>query len=517
MASEPRHLNPLLVVALVIPIAVATVPLMSLLLSAVVSDGPHQSVDLQFPLYMVLPFAALLGSIALMPFAPHDVLHWWENNLNRLLIAVVLAIPIIVYMYATFGAHDTNIAMTYALEEYISFIVLLFTLYTISGGLHLQGNLKGTPLVNVTYLAIGTVLASAVGTTGASMLLIRPVLSSNKERAYVTHIYVFFIFLVSNIGGSLTPLGDPPLFLGFLRGVPFFWTLELLLPWAIASSVLLAIFFAVDKFYYAKENQANLTRDKSEAVPLRILGLEHAALLAAVIAVVLVTPALEHKLGGLSGHAKLWWVRDGFMVTLALISLKTGRPEIRWQKNGFNFHAMGEVAALFLGIFICMIPALAILKTNGKAGNIRIGEVAIEEPIHFMWATGICSALLDNAPTYLVYVSVAQGVLENKNAESLKKTGVPLTFKESERVEVYPYKPETLNLPNIYLLAISLGAVFFGALTYIGNAPNFMVNAICVSEGVSMPSFISYIGWSVLFLGPVYVLITYTTFVLGFH
>lgn len=505
--AEPKELHAFSVIAGVVLGALLIVPLVSFAISAMYGSGHHELPAMHYPFFMLVPFAILLLTIALMPFAPHEVLHWWENNFNRLVVAVVLAIPVLLFTFAKFGAHDAWAAVWHSLKEYISFVALLFTLYTISGGIHLQGNLPGTPVINTLFLLVGTVLASLIGTTGASMLLIRPLLSTNKERKHTTHIYVFFIFLVSNIGGSLTPLGDPPLFLGFLRGVPFFWTLKLTPMYLMASGILLLIFFIFDTVQYGKETKEDLEIDEADVVPLKILGLEHALLLAAAIFLIIVTPRVEHAMSSPGRHFEMWWLRDALMVGMALFSLGLGAPEIRYKKNGFNFHAMGEVAALFLGIFICMIPALAILKKSGKEGKIPVSN-----PAEFLWATGLCSACLDNAPTYLVYVSVAQGVMTKKNENWQKEHGENLNFQFHDKHEVYPFEKEHLNLPEIYLLAISVGAVFFGALTYIGNAPNFMVNAICVGNGVEMPSFLGYMKWSLTILLPVYALVTWVFF-----
>jgi Na+/H+ antiporter NhaD/arsenite permease-like protein len=507
MSRQPKQLNPLLIVAIGAPLAILLIPLLSIGIGLLYTHGEHHAPQLAFPFFMLVPFSILLLTIAFMPFAPHRLLHWWEENKNRLVVALGLSIPVVIYMYASFGAHNAWAAIWHSLEEYISFVALLFTLYTISGGIHLQGNLEGTPVINTTFLAIGTLLASVVGTTGASMLLIRPLLTTNSERKHTRHIYVFFIFLVSNIGGSLTPLGDPPLFLGFLRGVPFMWTLNLFPMWAFASVILLVIFFIWDTVAIKKEKKKDILRDETDVVPLKLLGLEHALLLGAAIVLILVTPTLEKMGSHGDHHLKLWWIRDGLMVALALFSLKTGVPEIRYKKNGFNFHAMGEVAALFLGIFLCMIPALSILKENGKAG-----QIPVKTPASFLWATGLCSGFLDNAPTYLVYVAVGEGIMDKNNEDSLKEKGVPYSVGEGENKETYPFKKEHLGLPEVYLLAVSVGAVFFGAFSYIGNAPNFMVKAICEGNGQEMPTFVGYLAWSVGILLPVYALVTFVFF-----
>lgn len=509
-SRNPKKVSPLLMVALGLPLAILAVPLTLGLISLVssfaeaflYSHGHHAVKHVDFPLIMVAPFAALLLSIALMPFAPPKVHHWWEENKNRLIVALGLALPVVIYMYATEDSADASANLWHSVQEYISFVALLFALYTISGGIHLQGNLVGTPVVNSIFLAVGTILASVVGTTGASMLLIRPMLSTNRERKHVTHIYVFFIFLVSNIGGSLTPLGDPPLFLGFLRGVPFFWTLALTPMWAFTSVLLLALFFAVDTVFYRRETKADLIRDEMEYVPLRILGKRHAYYLIGVIALIILTPEVEKSFSHGEHTLNLWWIRDGLMTTMALMSLRTGDPEVRYTKNRFNFHAIGEVAALFIGIFICMIPALSILEDNGKRG-----KLPVETPAQFLWATGVSSGFLDNAPTYLVFVKIGNGVMDNKAGGEVEP-GDEVTVRDTK----YIIKKETLDLPQEYLLAISVGAVFFGALSYIGNAPNFMVSAICVGEGVRMPSFLGYLKWSFGILLPVYVIVTLVFF-----
>jgi len=494
-----RRISAIPLLLLAVPLALLAVPITSLVLSSMYGSGHELHQHLHFPVYMVVPFAALLLAIALMPLAPEKVHHWWEENQNRLLVALGLGAPVVLYMVVMFGGHAAAQAVWHAIKEYISFVALLFTLYTIAGGIHLQGNLVGTPRINTIFLAIGTVLASVIGTTGAAMVLVRPMLRTNSERRHTVHIFIFFIFLVANIGGSLTPLGDPPLFLGFLRGVPFFWTLALTPMWLTAGGILLTIFYCLDRFvYYPRESAADIAHDEMDYVPLRLLGKHNILYLGAAIAAILLTPTLEHLLSSPGHHIELWWVRDAVMVSLALMSMKTTPAAIRYEKNQFNFYAMGEVAALFLGIFICMIPALSILNQAG-----RDGAIPVKQPAHFLWATGVCSGFLDNAPTYLVFVSVAQGVVE-KQKSLAEAGGAPLKIGS----ETYPFPKKQLGLPQNFLLAIAVGSVFFGALTYIGNAPNFMVNAICVEQGIPMPSFLGYLKWSVCVLVPVYLLVT---------
>jgi Na+/H+ antiporter NhaD/arsenite permease-like protein len=388
-----------------------------------------------------------------------------------------------------FGAWEPLIE---SLEEYFSFIVLLFALFVISGGIYLEGDLEATPKINTIFLGIGSVLANFVGTTGASMLLIRPVLKTNSERYNTSHIPVFFIFVVSNIGGSLLPIGDPPLFLGYLQGIPFFWTLHLVAPWALSIGILLTIFYIWDRRAYSRETEFALKEDRSEYQPLKLKGALNFLWLAGVLAaVIFITPSLLEQWG--FTHGPLMFVREYVMLGMAILSLVLSplSSEMR-QKNNFTFAPILEVAYLFIGIFIAVVPALQILKTQGQA-------LGVTEPWQFFWATGLLSSVLDNAPTYLTFLSLAEGLA-------------------AESPDVYTNLIPLQNavVPQVLLSAISLGAVFMGAMTYIGNGPNFMVKAIADEWGYKMPDFLSYIiRYSLPILLPIFVLVTILSMLVG--
>ena len=402
------------------------------------------------PLYTVLPFLAMLLAIALFPlWLPH----WWESNRSKLAVAAVLGAPVLVLYLARQPG-----ALVHMAADYVSFIILLAGLYVIAGGVLLTGDLEATPLVNTAFLATGSLLASLVGTTGASMLLIRPLLQTNRERARVTHTVVFFIFLVSNIGGMLTPLGDPPLFLGYLQGVPFAWTLRLWPPWLTMTASLLLLYYVWDTRHHAHETRAALRRDRTQIEPLRIRGALNGLWLAGVVAAV----ALLHAP-----------VRELAILALAGISLWRTPKAIR-RANQFTAAPMVEVAVLFLGIFLTMIPALELLHMRG-------GELGVREPWQFFWTAGTLSSFLDNAPTYLAFLALAQSL------------GLPA---------------QVVGVPHVILAAISVGAVAMGANTYIGNAPNFMVKAIAEAAGVRMPSFFGYMAYSGAVLLPLFAIVT---------
>jgi Na+/H+ antiporter NhaD/arsenite permease-like protein len=349
-------------------------------------------------------------------------------------------------------------ALLHVLEEYVSFILLLGALYAIAGGIRLSGDLQATPLTNTVFLATGSALASLIGTTGASMLLVRSLLETNRERVRVTHTVIFFIFLVSNIGGLLTPVGDPPLLLGYLNGVPFLWTLRLWPYWLAAVGSLLLIYFVWDSMEYGRETVASIRRDRWAVRPLRLEGRLNALALLAVVATIALLRAP--------------W-REVAVASLAALSLWR-TPRRIYQANGFSAGPILEVATLFLGIFLTMMPALDLLRSSGSRLN-------VSAPWQFFWATGLLSSLLDNAPTYLVFLALAQGL------------GLP---------------DEVAGVSHAALAAISVGAVFMGALTYIGNAPNFMVRAIAVQSGVKMPTFLGYLAYSALVLLPFFAVLT---------
>ncbi len=447
------------------------------------AHGGHPNLGTQLPLWTAIPFAGILLSIALFPLlAPH----FWHKHFPKVSAfwALVFAVPFVLVFK---GDAIYEILHIY-LIDYIPFIILLGALFTASGGILLRGTPAGTPKVNLIFLVIGTALASMIGTTGASMLLIRPLLRANAKRRTRVHIVVFFIFLVSNIGGSLTPVGDPPLFLGFLHGVPFFWTLNLFPHMAFVVVLLLAIFFLWDTILYRRDQAAQEHDVPYE--PLRLEGAHNFIFLAGVVGGVIMSglwkPGEINVLGVHMGIQNI--VRDLLLISMGVLGYVTTKAQTR-KDNEFTWFPIQEVAYLFAGIFMTIIPALAILKAGehgALAGLIR----SVEEPWHYFWVTGGLSSFLDNAPTYLTFFNSALGKFY---------AGVP----EHEAVT-------RLIADNvIYLKAISIGAVFMGANTYIGNAPNFMVRSIAEESGVPMPSFFGYfLKYAVLILLPLFVLVT---------
>lgn len=430
--------------------------------------------------WMVLPFALLLLCIALLPiFAGH----FWHSNLRKAIVSIVLAVPVVAYLYwhqRTTGEPAIG-ALKHALQEYFDFIVLLASLYTVAGGIALTGYLRPSPRLNVILLLMGAVLANFIGTTGASMVLIRPYLRMNLERRFRAHLPIFFIFIVSNLGGLLTPLGDPPLFLGFLRGVDFFWTMRLLPHWAVALGLTLGIFFIWDKILFSREKFTSELPPTDE--PPRLRGLINLVLLVGIVlSVLLESPALTRSLGvdnlliGWLGQPSLSSPYGSFVrIGIAVLSLLLTPRSVR-EANDFNWEAIIEVAVLFIGIFITMVPALELLKAQ---------QLGISRPWEYFWATGILSSFLDNAPTYLAFATMAAGTA--------------------------PLASLTVSQPLI-LEAISVGAVFMGANTYIGNGPNFMVKAISDGMGYRTPSFFGYMAYSGMILVPIFVLITFFFF-----
>ena len=429
-----------------------------------------------------IPFAGILLSIATGPlFFPHV----WEHHYGK--IAAFWAALVVLPMVLGFGFGTALGAVLHTLLlEYMSFIILLFALFTISGGILVAGNIHGTPLVNCGLLLIGAIMASIVGTTGASMILIRPIIRANDNRRHNAHVIVFFIFLVSNIGGSLTPLGDPPLFLGFLRGVDFFWTTtHMLAPAGLLTLIVLGVFYVLDSWLHKRDDQRPAVPDPTPDSRVRIRGLANVPLLGGVIAAILMSgfwkPGIEFTVHGI--HLELQnLLRDAVIVVLALVSLVVSRREYR-EANGFNWEPIREVAKLFAGIFICIIPVIAILQAGldgAFAPLVSLVTAANGAPndMAYFWLTGILSSFLDNAPTYIVFFELAGG------------------------------DPQVLMTTlSRTLLAISAGAVFMGANTYIGNAPNFMVYAIARSAGVAMPSFFGYMLWSGAVLIPAFLIV----------
>jgi Na+/H+ antiporter NhaD/arsenite permease-like protein len=438
-------------------------------------------------LLWALPFAGILLSIATGPLLYP---HFWEHHYGKM--TAVWSALAIVPMALSFGTETTVGAVLHTvLLEYMSFIILLFALFTISGGILVAGNIHGTPAMNALLLVIGACLASVVGTTGASMIMIRPMIRANDNRPFNAHVIVFFIFLVSNIGGALTPLGDPPLFVGFLRGVDFFWTTTNL--WTetlMVGGIVLAAFIVIDVVLHIREEGMPKIKDPTPDTKVRIRGLANIPLLAGVIAAILMSaiwkPGTAFTIEGVEVELKNL-VRDGAIVALALISLYITRKEYR-RANGFNWGPILEVAKLLAGIFICIIPVIAILRAGldgALAPLVALVTGPAGGPNHFayFWMTGILSSFLDNAPTYLVFFELAGG------------------------------DPEVLMTTlGTTLAAISAGAVFMGANTYIGNAPNFMVYAIARQQGVRMPSFFGYMLWSGAVLIPVFIIVSAIAF-----
>ena len=447
----------------------------------------------KLPIWSIIPFVGILLSIAIFPLVldSHFLVH--HGGKMSLVWALAFAIP---YLIAFQGEAFYDILHIY-LIDYIPFIILLWGLFTVAGGILVRGTLRGTPLVNTLLLLIGTAIASWVGTTGASMLLIRPLIRANAYRQSKVHLVIFFIFLVSNIGGSLTPLGDPPLFLGFLHNVPFFWTTTALFPHMLFISVILIVlFFVLDTFMFKREG--GVVPDDGTNEPIRVDGLFNLVFLLGIVAAVLMSGSFKWGEVNIFGVHVYWQniARDVLIVVMGLLSLRFTpfSGELR-QENEFSWEPIEEVAKVFAGIFMTIIPALAILKA-GENGALSGLIGAIKEPMHYFWITGILSSFLDNAPTYLTFFNTALGKLHLTEAMIPEILSGQLTG------------PEHLEFVKL-LTAISVGAVFMGANTYIGNAPNFMVKAIAEQSGIRMPSFFGYMLWSVVILVPLFVIVTF--------
>lgn len=449
------------------------------------------------PYWSVDPFIGILLSIALIPlFRPH----WWEKNMGK--VSAFWIVAFLVPFTQEYGGWIAAYkAMHIIVLDYIPFIILVGTLFVISGGIVVRGTMRGTPLVNGGMLMTGTLLASCIGTTGASMLLIRPLIRAIKNRKWKVHTIVFFIFMVSNIGGALTPLGDPPLFLGFLHGVPFFWTMRLALPMGLSILILISLYLLIDWILYKREKEGSdveeaAVEDKGDKQPISIVGTHNLIFLAGVVGAVILGGIFNKSplfVDQVTGSARgilllsqpdhqlvLPWanlIRDGIILLMAWLSLRSTSQKLR-EENFFTWGPITEVAVLFAGIFLTMIPALEILQARG-------GEFGVSTPAQFFWATGVLSSFLDNAPTYLTFLSLAGG----------------LGMTEGVATDLGTVAPSIL-------MAISCGAVFMGANSYIGNAPNFMVRSIAEENGIKMPSFFGYMGWSVAILIPIFLLNT---------
>ena len=435
----------------------------------------------------LLPFAAFLGIIAVLPLLPR-VSGWWERDSSKLMLAVPAMLSgVTLHLWST----GDWAAVGHTSVEYLAFMALLTSLFVVTGGIHISGSYAGFPRTNTLVLAIGAVSANLLGTTGASMLLIRPLLSANRERRHKTHIVIFFIMVVANCGGLLTPLGDPPLYLGFLRGVPFDWTLRLIPEWVLVISLLLGVFYGLDRWQFAREadethGALRLQVERSER-RLHIRGKPNLLWLGGVMGTILVSgylvrPGLVRTLGPETADLGCKALQILFLFGIALFSYRTTDLHIH-RANRFTFGPIREVALLFFGIFGAMLPALAAVAEAGK----RLG---VSEPWQYFWSSGSLSAFLDNAPTYLVFASLAAG-----------QSGVS----PSDLGMLAVSSPELLA-------AVSTGSVFFGAMTYVGNGPNFMLKAIAEHAGIRMPSFGRYLVWSVAILIPIFLLETWLFF-----
>ena len=424
---------------------------------------------------MEIPFSALIPFIIQLLFiaiAPLIVEHWWEKNRNKLLVSLVLSTPVVLFMMSNnmLGNLEHQI-----LADYLPFVIQLASLFVITGGIHLSGDIQATPRTNTIFLAIGYVLASFMGTTGAAMLLIRPILRTNQQRHFRTHTVMFFIVLVANCGGLLTPLGDPPLFLLYLRGASFTWFMHLLPEWLFVGSLLLAIYYLLDRFYYfKKEEWTNISADIKEKRPLRVSGnINFVFLLGVVASVAFINQQYIPQMSENDAPFYIKFLRELVLMVLIALSLVFTKREVRGQNN-FTWSPILEVAALFLGIFATMTPALLFLNQHSSS-------LGVVSPAQFYYFTGTLSSFLDNAPTAVAFHSVAEGL--------------PLVGNQ------------VTGISEIILKAISTAAVFFGAMTYIGNGPNFMVKSIAEDNNVPMPSVFTYIlKFSLPVLLPVYIL-----------
>lgn len=468
-----------------------TLVVFAMLLPTAAFAAGEEALGDQLPIWSIIPFVGMLLSIAIFPLVKGE---WWEKN--QLWVALFWSAVFIVPFFIAFGAHITIFELIHTIAlDYFPFLLLLIALYAAAGGIVIRGSLVGTPKLNVALLAIGSVLASVIGTTGAAMVLIRPLIRANEWRKRKMHTVIFFIFLVCNVGGSLTPLGDPPLFMGYLRGVPFFWCLTHLWPiWIFTVALLLIVYYLIENSRYKKDLAEGAVQPEHTGEKLQFDGLINIAF----IVLILVGTYSSGYLAGLDmftnadGSTKgitLFThgeetavatypnlIKDAIYIVAIILSMVFTKKELR-EENNFNWGAMEEVAKLFIGIFITMIPALAILEAKGAS-------LGLESEWQFFWSTGLLSGFLDNTPTYLVFLTTAC---------SLGLPGIETSVG---------------SIPAELLIAVSAGAVFMGALSYIGNAPNFMVRSIAEEHDIKMPSFFGYMKWSFGILAPILVIVT---------
>jgi len=426
----------------------------------------------ELPLWTLIPFVLMLLTIAIAPLIAE---HWWEKNLNKLFVCLLLGIPTAIYLISQGLGHNLEHQILY---DYLPFIILLAALFVVTGGIHMQGNLIARPSTNTAILAIGYVLASFTGTTGAAMLLIRPLLETNKERKYTTHTVLFFIAAVANCGGLLTPLGDPPLFLLYLRGAEFTWFLKLFPAWLLVGVMLLTIYYILDSYWFRRESYTRLKSDVQHREPIRIKGcINFVFLLGVILSVAFINQGYIPAMGEADAPILVKYLREIALIAIIAFSLMFTHRKIRVD-NHFTWNPIIEVAVVFLGIFVTMTPAMLYLKAHAAG-------LGITQPWQFFYASGLLSSFLDNAPTALAFHGVASGLVESGAAVA-----------------------EVAGIPEILLKAISMGAVMFGAMTYIGNGPNFMVKAIAEENGFRMPSFFGYM-WKFSFrvLLPIYIVV----------
>lgn len=426
-----------------------------------------EKLNFQIPLISLLPFILMLLSIAVFPLFWN---HFWEKNKNKLMVAVILSIPIIIFLFASGLSHRLFETILF---DYIPFIILLGALFTITGGIFLDGDIEATPSVNTLFLAIGAVLASFMGTTGAAMLLIRAVIYTNKERKFKVHTILFFIAIVANCGGLLTPLGDPPLFMMYLRGAHFTWFLKLLPEWFATNLLLLITYFLVDTYYHRKESKEAIAADKRVNRPIKISGkLNFIWLIGVVLAVAFLN---EQYFSFISTNHYYKFIREVVILSMAIFSLLLTTKLVR-ASNNFTWEPIKEVGYLFFGIFVTMVPCLLYLETNAKS-------LGVIQPHQFYYYTGLLSSFLDNTPTAVTFYSLALGL--GAQASNI-----------------------VAGIPEEILKAISVGAVFFGSMTYIGNGPNFMVKAVAEENNIKMPDFFAYIfKFSLIILLPIFIII----------
>jgi Na+/H+ antiporter NhaD/arsenite permease-like protein len=423
--------------------------------------------EVEIPIITILPFVLMLLSIAIFPLFWN---HFWEKNKNKLYIAIILSIPVVVYLLAS-GLSERLIETM--LFDYVPFLILLGALFTITGGILLTGDIEAKPSINTLFLGIGAVLASFMGTTGAAMLLIRPVIQTNKERTFKVHTILFFIAIIANCGGLLTPLGDPPLFMMYLRGAHFTWFLKLLPEWFFTNAILLIIYYFVDTYYHKKEPASAIIRDETNIRPIKIEGTRNFIFLAGVVLAVAFIN--EQYLSFISINPYFKFIREAVIVLMAYLSIFF-TPKLLRTSNNFTWHPIQEVAYLFFGIFVTMVPALLYLEVNAK-------HLGVQSVSQFYYFTGLLSSFLDNTPTAVTFHSLALGLGIN--------TGTLVA-----------------GIPEMLLKAISTGAVFFGAMTYIGNGPNFMVKAVAEENNIKMPHFFAYMyKFSLIILLPIFILV----------